>query len=406
MPLSSDSNNTVDSPWIGAPTTSSKDSLRTPTEQKFSKISNYSYSDLITSKPKESIRNIHISSASSSKQIPILPPPKPKESALAKAKMFARQATGSASSQRSVSAGMSANIRNKNLPDLSIQALPPGRPSLSELSPTLGRSSKELERIASNAGAGQIPLSPMHTGSRDDKHKHHLSFRTRKDPHSNLVLSSSSSNSRLISEQGSIYSFHPSSPGALLKTLPVLDSKPVPPLKEDTAYVADESWSYIQSWVMPIFKGEGLRVPVEKVNYMLTLHLESKFHQRSEPQEIISGFNQCTKTGMLNLEGPKLSMSDSKFLQRLVDSWQFFFSQVLPYWEAVFLPLQLEFEGSGQVLTPTTASTYWNPVVESKSELSIRRMTLIAYRDWVIIPIADHFESKSVFVAVINFHFN
>ncbi|KAF5102271.1 hypothetical protein D0Z00_000454 [Geotrichum galactomycetum] len=316
---------------------------------------------------------------------------KPKESALSKAKMFARQATTlphlNTSSTRS--GGSSRKV------DLTIQAipLPPGRPSLSELSP-IGRSSKELDRIASNLGGTVMnPLSPMHSGSRDGQHKHHLSFRTRKDPHSNVVLSSSSSNSKLVSDQGSIYSFHPSSPGALLKALPALETKSMPVLREDTAYVAEESWSYIQSWVMPIFKGEGLRVPVEKVNYVLTLHLESRIQQGAKARDMLAEFRDLTKQGMLKLDVPKLNMVNAKFLQRLVDIWQFFFSQVLPYWEAVFLPLQLEFEGTGPVLGVKVAAAYWGTLLESSEDLNIRRMTLIAFRDWIIIPLADRIES-------------
>lgn len=316
---------------------------------------------------------------------------KPKESALSKAKMFARQATTlphlNTSSARSGGSGRKV--------DLTIQAipLPPGRPSLSELSP-IGRSSKELDRIASNLGGTVMnPLSPMHSGSRDGQHKHHLSFRTRKDAHSNVVLSSSSSNSKLVSDQGSIYSFHPSSPGALLKALPALEAKPMPVLREDTAYVAEESWSYIQSWVMPIFKGEGLRVPVEKVNYVLTLHLESRIQQGATARDILTEFHDLTKQGMLKLDVPKLKMANSKFLQRLVDIWQFFFSQVLPYWEAVFLPLQLEFEGTGPVLGVKAAAAYWGTLLESSEDLDIRRMTLIAFRDWIMIPLAERIES-------------
>lgn len=317
---------------------------------------------------------------------------RPKESALSKAKMFARQATTlphlTTSSARSGASGRKV--------DLTIQAipLPPGRPSLSELSP-IGRSSKEIDRIASNLGGTAMnPLSPMHSGSRDAQHKHHISFRTRKDAHSNVVLSSSSSNSKLVSDQGSIYSFHPSSPGALLKTLPALETKSMPVLREDTAYVAEESWSYTQTWVMPIFKGEGLRVPVEKVNYVLTLHLESRIQQGVQARDLLAEFRELTKQGMLKLEVPKMNMANAKFLQRLVDIWQFFFSQVLPYWEAVFLPLQLEFEGTGPVLGAKLAPTYWGTLLQTSEDLDIRRMTLIAFRDWIMIPLSERIESK------------
>lgn len=317
---------------------------------------------------------------------------RPKESALTKAKMFARQAAMphlNASQSRSAS----ASTNSKRKADLTIQAvpMPPGRPSISDLSP-LARPSRELERIASNLGS-QSQLSPMHTGSRDDKHKHHLSFRTRKDSHSTVVLSSSSSNSKLVSDQGSIYSFHPSSPGAMLKNLPALETKPMLP-KEDKDYIADESWTLLQQWVLPLFNGEGLRTPVEKVNYLVTLYIDSRIQQGAQARDIITEFKDLTQAGMLKLDGPLQAVTDAKFMPRLVDLWQFFFSQVLPYWEAVFLPLQLEFEGTGPVLSPKSAANYWGTLLATTEDLNIRRMTLIAFRDWVIIPISERLEGE------------
>lgn len=315
---------------------------------------------------------------------------RPKESALTKAKMFARQAAAIPHTNSSQSrAASSSKQRN----DLTIQAIPmpPGRPSISDLSP-LARPSKELERIASNL-ANQLPLSPMHTGSREDKYKHHLSFRTRKDTHPTVVLSSSSSNSKLVSDQGSIYSFHPSSPGGMLKNLPALEAKALIP-KEDKDLIAEESWSLLQQWVLPLFNGDGLRTPVEKINYLVTLYIDSRIQQGAQARDIVSEFLELTKAGMVNLDTQLQAVADAKFMPRLVDLWQFFFSQVLPYWEAVFLPLQLEFEGSGQVLSPKSAANYWGTLLESPEHLNIRRMTLIAFRDWVMIPISDRLERE------------
>lgn len=286
----------------------------------------------------------------------------------------------------------SSNSSQKKKTDLTIQTIGPlpGRPSLSERSP-LTRPSKELERIASIAS--QNALAPMSTATREgEKHKnhYHLSFRSGKNGHGGTVLSSSSSNSKLISEQGSIYSFHPSSPGGINKSLSALELRNLAP-KDERDYIADESWSLLKSKVLQLYQGEGLRVPVEDLNDLVSMHVNSRIQQGKRATEILNEFKDLTKMGMQKLDY-SLQKVTTKLLYRLVELWLFFFSQVLPYWEAIFLPLQLEFEGSGNILSHQVAKEYWSTIPESPENMSVRRMTLIAFRDWVIIPICDRLE--------------
>lgn len=329
---------------------------------------------------------------------------KPKESALSKAKMFALQATkphlSSSGGLQSIKSSSSSSSQKRKA-DLTIQTmpLPPGRPSFSERSP-LSRPSKELERIASIPPQNVI-MSPMIINpSRDgEKHKshYHLSFRSGKNTHSTTVLSSSSSNSKLVSEQGSIYSFHPSSPGGIHKSFSALELKSLStPSKEEKDYIADESWALLRSRVLPLFQGEGLRVPVEDLNDLVTMHLNFKIQQQNiQAHDIIQEFKDLTKLGMQKLNNSlQKASNDSKLILRLVELWQFFFSQVLPYWEAVFLPLQLEFEGSGHTLSPQMARDYWATLHENPELLSTRRMTLLGFRDWVIIPHIDKLQQQ------------
>lgn len=349
-----------------------------------------------------SIRNVPVNSvATASKLKPSAPisnanptPLRTKDKAINKAKMLAQKATSMprintqqsmASSKRNNTAAQSGSAGSSTV------SL--GRP-IPEPTP-FARPSRELERIASSMGGTQNALSPMNTGSRDEKHKHHhlVSFRTRKDAHPGVVLSSSSSNSKLISDQGSIYSFNPATPG-MLKNLPALENKGISP-KEDKEHIAEETWNLLKQWVLPLFNREGLRTPVEKVNFLVTLHLDSRIQQGYKAKEVLDEFKDLTKTGMLKLESLLQTVTEAKFLERLVHLWLFFFSQVLPYWEAVFLPLQLEFEGSGPVLSaPGSAANYWHSLAETAEDLSIRRMTLIAFRDGVILPVSGRLESK------------
>lgn len=322
------------------------------------------------------------------------PSAKSKESTLNKAKLLARQAALSSS----ISVSRRKNDPLYNMSAASLSSPNTSRKSGIESTP-LARPSKELERIASSMGGTQNALLPINPASRDDKlkiHHHHLvSFRSRKDAHSAVVLSSSSSNSKLISDQGSIYSFNASTPG-MLKSLPALENKKLVS-KEDKDYVAEETWTLLKQWVLPLFNKEGLRIPVEKVNFLVTLHIDSRIQQDAKAKDLVDEFKDLTNTGMAKLISSLKAFPDAKLISRLVELWYFFFSQVLPYWEAVFLPLQLEFEGAGSVLsTPGVAAKYWSSLVKSEEVLNIRRMTLISFRDCVLLPISSRLESMCI----------
>jgi hypothetical protein len=309
---------------------------------------------------------------------------KPKESALSKAKMFARQAkphlSGSSSHQ-------SLSHSKRKAVDLTIQTkqLPPSRPSLSERSP-LSRPSKELDRIASLAPSTTRDSEAGVPGGSGKQHKHHMPFRSRKDSHGGVVLSSSSSNSKLISEQGSIYSFHPSSPGVPALEVRNLGSK------EDRDQVAEDSWALLCSKVMPLFSGEGLRVPVEDLNNLVVMHLDLLIKQGVGPKEVLNEFRNFLRIGILNMDQGLSRVSDDKLIGKLVETWMFFFSQVLPYLEAVFLPLQLELEGTGQILSLADAKEYWSSLLEKQENLTIRRYILIAFRDHLVIPLSPRLQ--------------
>jgi len=216
------------------------------------------------------------------------------------------------------------------------------------------------------------------------------------------ILSSSSSNSKLTSEQGSIYTFNSSTANgrSMIRTPPALEvggsamgflsstTRGVAVLpSEDNEFVAKETLTLLEQWILPLFNGEGLRTPVEKVNFLVTLHIESRKQQGYIAKDLLQEFKHLTQTGMARLADPFHKVLDSKLLARMVDLWQFFFSQVLPYWEAVFLPMQLEFEGKN--------SAFWAKLTTGPDyeQLNINRLTLIAFRDIVVLPIASRIEA-------------
>lgn len=52
--------------------------------------------------------------------------------------------------------------------------------------------------------------------------------------------------------------------------------------------------------------------------------------------------SELLKNGMLTLNAKLGDVPDEKLVSRLVELWSFFFGTVLPYFEGVFLPLQID----------------------------------------------------------------
>ena len=91
------------------------------------------------------------------------------------------------------------------------------------------------------------------------------------------------------------------------------------------------------------------------------------------------------------LDNALSKLTDVRLIPRLVELWNFVFSTVLPYFEAVFLPLQQEFKGNGTILSLREAREVWGT---PDQRLDLRRMALIAYRDSIILPLYTRLHSE------------
>lgn len=60
------------------------------------------------------------------------------------------------------------------------------------------------------------------------------------------------------------------------------------------------------------------------------------------PFALCDEINELLKNGMLTLNAKLGDVPDEKLVSRLVEVWSFFFGTVLPYFEGVFLPLQID----------------------------------------------------------------
>lgn len=119
--------------------------------------------------------------------------------------------------------------------------------------------------------------------------------------------------------------------------------------------------------------------------------------------QIIEDFRDIITTGFQSIEPRLRNLNDDEIIPALVKMWKLSYLNILPYLMAVFLPLDLEFEGHGPLMSPAAARDFWgalslsslsnggkNPTpVPAYYLLSVRRIALTTYRDVMILPRFD-----------------
>ncbi|KAL7624743.1 hypothetical protein AAE478_006314 [Parahypoxylon ruwenzoriense] len=169
----------------------------------------------------------------------------------------------------------------------------------------------------------------------------------------------------------------------------------------------DDAWPYLRAKLLVIFEGEDLRLPVEDFNRVVIMHIQYCIQRRSA-HIIIDDLRDFLSTGFASLDRTLRKTSEDRLIPALVELWIFTFTSILPYMQAVFLPLDLEFSGSGTLLTPEQARDFWGGVIASSpapnlephlspasAVLDVRRLVLISYRDSLILP--RHEKLKTIF---------
>jgi len=170
----------------------------------------------------------------------------------------------------------------------------------------------------------------------------------------------------------------------------------------------DDAFPYLKSKLLVIFEGEDLRLPVEDFNRIVVLHIQYCIHRRS-PNQLLDDLRELLWTGFSSLDQNLRRHSEDRLIPNLVDLWLHVFTGVLPYMQAVFLPLDMEFVGVGSLMTPEQARDFFGGVVANpppsegghvnlapaSAVLDVRRLVLTAYRDVVILPRYD--KLKTIF---------
>ncbi|TPX07156.1 uncharacterized protein E0L32_010957 [Thyridium curvatum] len=162
----------------------------------------------------------------------------------------------------------------------------------------------------------------------------------------------------------------------------------------------DDAWPFLKAKLLVVFQGEDLRLPVEDFNRVVMVHIQYCIQRRS-PNIIIDDLRELLSTGFSSLDLALRKTPEDKLIPGLVELWVFTFTSILPYMQAVFLPLDLEFQGAGPLLPGDKARDFWGGVIAPSvadparpfaniapvaAILDVRRLVLTAYRDTVIMP--------------------
>jgi len=151
----------------------------------------------------------------------------------------------------------------------------------------------------------------------------------------------------------------------------------------------EDVWDFLKAKLLITFEGEELRIPVEDLNRLVTIHIQRCIHKRT-PAIIMDDLRDLLYTGFASLDQTLYSLPDRALVPHLVNMWLFVFGTVLPYMQAVFLPLDLEFKGHGPLMTPQEATEFWGANPDSTyhafgNEFDVRRIVLVSYRDNVVL---------------------
>ncbi|KAG1557779.1 hypothetical protein G6F49_005088 [Rhizopus delemar] len=127
----------------------------------------------------------------------------------------------------------------------------------------------------------------------------------------------------------------------------------------------EDAWQTLCVRVLPLFNGEGVKGSIEDLNELLRRCLSDPM----SPQ-FYHDIEALLRDGMFTLNSKMFGVTDEKLLDRLVEQWSFFFSYALPYFEAVFLPLQTDI-----IYRSADEAEAWN----------VRNMAMRSFRDNVIL---------------------
>lgn len=268
----------------------------------------------------------------------------------------------------------------------------PESSSNSMTSPALGKRENALTRAKIFARNKTKELKKNRDPDRSYSHHHHNFLKI----NTHHGLSSSSSNSKVLDSGSTLYSFDPSNiiDNDVMKHV-VSDANLKGLSFEEKDQIADNLWTTITTTILPLFRLENpktlkLKTPLEDINKMVEVFLRLRIENKTTATSLISEIQEFLKNG-LNIMENELTFNENSdqgsSFHRLALTWKYFFSNVYHYLLAIFLPLQLEFEGMGTAVK--NPKEYWSDISEPSVTQSTRKVVLSAFRDYVVIPYFD-----------------
>ena len=146
----------------------------------------------------------------------------------------------------------------------------------------------------------------------------------------------------------------------------------------------EDAWDFLKAKLLVIFDGEDVRIAIEDLNKLVLVHLQ-RCVQKRNPTSIICDLQELLEAGFATLNHSSLiGIPDEKLVPHLVQVWMLVFGTILPFIQAVFLPLDLEFKGVGSIMSSRESSEFWGAIPTGGS-LDVRNLVLIAFRDCIIL---------------------
>jgi hypothetical protein len=187
-----------------------------------------------------------------------------------------------------------------------------------------------------------------------------------------------------------------------------------------TNMTADDAWPFLKAKLLLVFEGEDVKIPIEDMNRVVRLHIQYCIARRS-PNIIVEDLRELLQTGFSSIDQRLRRTPEDRLIPALVETWIYFFDKIMHYMMAALLPLDMEFLGVGPLLSKDEARDFWGgvvsattlaerprtasggygtraqpqppPVAPISTVLEVRRITLIAFRDCVILPRYDLLKS-------------